>query len=77
MSVQTFADPEVKKLLDEQLVFVEVNTDHEEETARWFAGSAIPDTRILGLDGRTMDRVVGFEEPPSFAARLRRAIGRE
>jgi len=44
MSVKTFGDPDVKKLIDEHFVFVEVNVDHEKEAARWFAGSAIPDT---------------------------------
>jgi len=44
MSVQTFADPEVKKLLDDHFIFVELNVDHEKEAAGWFAGTAIPDT---------------------------------
>lgn len=44
MSVRTFADPEVKKLLEEHFVFVELNVDHQQEAAAWFQGEAIPDT---------------------------------
>lgn len=44
MSVRTFADPEVKRLIDQHFVFVELNVDREKEAAGWFAGSAIPDT---------------------------------
>ena len=44
MSVKTFGDPEVKKILDEHFVFVELNVDHEKEAAAWFKGKAIPDT---------------------------------
>lgn len=44
MSVETFADPEVKKLLDQHFVFVELNVDKEKEAAAWFRGEAIPDT---------------------------------
>ncbi len=44
MSGMTFADPEVKKLIEEHFVFVELNVDHEKEAAGWFAAAAIPDT---------------------------------
>ena len=44
MSVKTFADSEVEKILDEHFVFVELNVDHEKEAAGWFAGKGIPDT---------------------------------
>lgn len=44
MSVKTFADPEVKRILDEHFVFVELNVDHQKEAAAWFKGEAIPDT---------------------------------
>jgi thioredoxin-like negative regulator of GroEL len=43
MSGKTFADPEVKKLLDERFVFVRLNVDREKEAAAWFRGDAIPD----------------------------------
>ena len=44
MSVKTFADPEVKRLIDAHFVFVELNVDHEKDAATWFAASAVPDT---------------------------------
>ena len=44
MSVKTFDAPEVKKLIDEHFLFVELNVDHEKEAAGWFAASSIPDT---------------------------------
>jgi thioredoxin-related protein len=44
MSVKTFAHPEVKKLIDQHFVLVELNVDHAKEAAGWFAGKAIPDT---------------------------------
>ncbi len=44
MSVETFANPEVKKLIDHHFVFVELNVDKEKEAAAWFRGEAIPDT---------------------------------
>jgi len=44
MSGKTFGDPEVKKILDEHFVFVELNVDRHQEAARWFQGEAIPDT---------------------------------
>lgn len=42
--MKTFADPEVRKLIDEHFIFVELNVDHEREAAAWFRGEAIPDT---------------------------------
>lgn len=42
--MKTFADPDVKKLIEEHFVFVELNVDHEKEAAGWFDGAAIPDT---------------------------------
>jgi thioredoxin-like negative regulator of GroEL len=74
MSVKTFAAPEVRKLIDEHFIFMEINVDHEQAISAWFQGEAIPDTRILSADGKSMDRVVGFEEPAVFAARLRKAV---
>jgi thioredoxin-related protein len=44
MSVKTFSDPEVRKVLDEHFVFVELNVENEKEAAGWFASAAIPDT---------------------------------
>jgi len=44
MSVKTFADPGVKKLLDEHFLFVELNVDQKRDVAKWFEGDAIPDT---------------------------------
>jgi len=74
MSVKTFAAPEVKKLIDEHFVFIEINMDHEKEASAWFQGEAIPDTRILSAEGKTLDRLIGFEEPAAFSARLRKAV---
>lgn len=44
MSVKTFNDPRVKKIIDEHFVFVELDVDNEKEAAGWFASRAIPDT---------------------------------
>ncbi len=44
MSVRTFADPAVRKLLTEHFVFVELNVDEKRDVATWFEGDAIPDT---------------------------------
>ncbi len=44
MSVKTFSDPEVRKLLDQHFVFVELNVDEKRDAAKWFDGDAIPDT---------------------------------
>lgn len=78
MSVVTFAHPEVRKLIDERFVFVEINVDHEKDAADWFEVKGIPDTYILSSDGAVVDRVLGFEEPEKFAARLKKALaGRE
>lgn len=72
MSVKTFAAPDVRKLIDEHFVFIEINVDHEKEAAAWFQGAAIPDVRVLSPEGRMLDRLLGFEEPQVFAARLRK-----
>lgn len=74
MSATTFSDPRVKKLIDEHFVMIEINVDHEKAAAAWFRGEGIPDTCILGLNEEILDRVVGFEEPGAFAARLRKAV---
>ena len=42
--MQTFADPEVGGLIEKDFVVLEVNVDHERETAAWFRGKGIPDT---------------------------------
>jgi thioredoxin-related protein len=44
MSVKTFNDTKVKKILDEHFVFVELDVEKEKDAAGWFASSAIPDT---------------------------------
>lgn len=44
MSVKTFNDPQVKKLIDEHFVFVELDVDKEKAASGWFASAAIPDT---------------------------------
>jgi uncharacterized protein YyaL (SSP411 family) len=44
MSVKTFSDPEVKAILDEHFVVVELNVDQKRDVASWFQGEAIPDT---------------------------------
>lgn len=74
MSATTFSNPEVKRLIAEHFLFLELNVDKEKEAAAWFRGEGIPDTCILGLDGKLLDRVVGFEEPAAFAARLKKAV---
>ncbi len=74
MSVKTFAAPAVKKLIDEHFIFIEINVDHEKETAAWFQGETIPDTRFLSPEGRTLDQVAGFEEPSAFAVRLKKLV---
>lgn len=43
MSVKTFANSEVKKLIEEHFVLAELNVDREKEAAGWFKGEAIPD----------------------------------
>lgn len=72
--MKTFAASEVKKLIDEHFVFIEINVDQEKEAAAWFQGEAIPDVRILSSEGKTLDRLVGFEEPQAFAVRLRKWV---
>ena len=74
MSVKTFAAPAVRKLIDEHFVFIEINVDHEKEVAAWFGGEAIPDIRILSAEGKTLDRVVGYEDPAPFAKRLKNLV---
>lgn len=74
MSVKTFAAPDVKRLIDEHFVTIQINVDHEKEAAAWFQGEAIPDVRILSPEGRMLDRLVGFEEPKAFAVRLRKLV---
>jgi len=44
MSVKTFNNPTVKKIIDERFVFVELNVENEKEAAGWFGGQGIPDT---------------------------------
>jgi len=44
MSVKTFNDPTVKKIIDERFVFVELDVENEKEASGWFASTAIPDT---------------------------------
>lgn len=68
--MKTFAAPDVRWLIDQHFVFVEINVDHEMEAAAWFHGEGIPDVRILSLEGKTLDRLVGFVQPPAFAAWL-------
>jgi hypothetical protein len=74
MSVKTFTAPDVKKLIDEHFVTIEINVDHEKESAAWFQGDAIPDVRILSPEGKTLDRLIGFEEPELFSVRLRKWV---
>lgn len=77
MSGRTFSDPEVRKLLGERFVFIELNVDREKETAAWFGGAAIPDTLIFSIEGKILDRLVGFEGPDAFVRRLRNQIKKE
>ena len=74
MSGKTFADLEVKKLMKEHFVFVELNVDQDKESADQFGIVAIPDTRILSQDGKTLDQIIGFEGPEAFVLRLKKHI---
>lgn len=73
MSTATFGHPDVRKLLEERFIAVEINVDHQKEAAAWFGGSAIPDTSIFSAEGTLLDRVVGFEAPEAFLPRLRKS----
>ena len=71
----TFANPEVKKLIDENFVFVVLNVDRNKEAADQMGIVGIPDTRVFSQDGKMLDQVLGFEAPEAFAERLRKHIG--
>ena len=43
MEKETFPDPRVKKLLDEQCIFVKVDVEKTPEMARYFATQGLPD----------------------------------
>ena len=60
--------------MDEHFVFVELNVDQDKEAADQIGIVAIPDTRILSQDGKTLDQVVGFEGPEAFVRRLMKQI---
>ena len=74
MSGKTFANPVVKQLIEKDFVFVVLNVDQNKEAADQMGIFGIPDTRILSQDGKTLDQVIGFEEPEAFADRLRKHI---
>ena len=74
MSGKTFANPVVKQLIEKDFVFVVLNVDQNKEAADLMGIVGIPDTRILSQDGKTLDQVIGFEEPEAFADRLRKHI---
>ena len=71
----TFANPEVKGLIEKHFVFVVLNVDQDTEAANQMGIVGIPDTRILSADGKIHDQVLGFEAPEEFADRLRKHIG--
>ena len=75
MSGMTFANPEVKSLIEKHFVFVVLNVDQDTEAADKMGIVGIPDTRILSLEGKLLDQVMGFEDPEAFADRLRNHVG--
>ncbi len=76
MSRVTLADPAVKGLLEEGFVFREVDTDQEPDLGKALGVTGIPDLRILRPEGTEVDRLIGYEPPEAFAARLRAARAR-
>ena len=76
MSVETFKAPEVSNLVEKHFVFIELNVDKHKKAADQLGIVGIPDTRILSLDGKMLDQVVGFEGPEAFARRLKQHIER-
>ena len=77
MSGKTFANPEVKDLIEKHFVFVELNVDQHKEAADQMGIVGIPDTRILSQDGNMLDQVMGFEGPEAFVRRLMKQIDGE
>ncbi len=75
MSGKTFANPIVKRLIEEHFVFVVLNVDQDKPSADQLGIVGIPDTRVLSQDGKILDQVMGFEGPEAFADRLRKHVG--
>ncbi len=69
---ETLESPTVAPVLS-QVEFVSVDVDAEPELARFYGVSSIPLVLFVDAEGRIVDRLVGFEGPEPFLARLERA----
>lgn len=70
MATETFADPDVAKLL-ERVVFVKVDTDEHPALAKHFEVEGLPDIRFLNPDGAEVHRLNDFHDSELFTEALR------
>jgi len=73
MEMETFADPDVAKLL-EQVVFVKVDTDDHPDLAEHFGVAGLPDIRFLIRDGTEVRRLTDFQDAKLFTEFLIKLI---
>ena len=71
----TLADPQVARLMSDSTL-VRVDMDADPQAARSNGVTAAPTILFVSSDGSVVDRLVGFERPAEFVARLRRMAAR-
>lgn len=71
----TFAQPEIAALIGERAVAIKLDAEHGGlEAAKRFKVSAYPTLLIAKADGTEVDRIIGYREPPAFAADFKRIV---
>jgi thiol-disulfide isomerase/thioredoxin len=73
MERDTFGNAEVAEYLNAKFHNVKVDIDAEPELAKRFGVSSIPDSQVVGADGRTALRIVGND--PAFFSKMQ-ALGK-
>lgn len=73
MEKETFADPEVAKLL-KQVVFLKVDTDEHPDLAKHFGIEGLPDIRFLDSDGTEVRRLTDFQDAALFSEALNKLL---
>jgi thioredoxin 1 len=73
MEKETFADPEVAKLL-KQVVFLKVDTDEHPDLAKHFSIEGLPDIRFLDSDGTEVRRLTDFQDAALFSETLNKLL---
>jgi tetratricopeptide (TPR) repeat protein len=70
----TYRDPKVVALLNERFIPLKIDGNHDKKLAGLLGISQFPTMLLAGADGKIVDTMIGYKEPPEFLEKLQRVL---